>query len=148
MITQHKTLSKITYKRGPQPIEENSENKKISHLVQKLSDLKKEKEEKDKTASTQPDAQPDNKPEFGEAFLDKQEVQSSEEQGLEESIKKQATKEEEDRKKLENMVSNSNRLLIGTKAIFPFDFFPDIINVEATRVNVIRKSLFFPKSIA
>ncbi len=146
MRTQPKTVSKIIYTAGPQKGEENSDKKKISYLLQKIFDLKKEKsekEEKDKITSAQTYAQTDNKPEFGKAFLPKQEVRASEEQGLEESIKKQVTKKEEDRKKLENMVSNSNRLLISTKAIFPFDFFPNSINVEATRVNIIRRSLFF-----
>ena len=76
---------------------------------------------------------------------DTQEEKPLEEKGIEASVKKQATKEEDDRQKLENMVKNSNRLLIGTSAIFPFDLFPDTINVEATRVNIIRRSLFFSK---
>lgn len=148
MITQPKTVSKIIYTAGPLQSEDNSDKKKISNLLQKIFDLKKEqqeKEEEDKITSAQTYTKSVKKPISGKTLLDKQEVLSSEEQGLEESIKRQVTKEEEDRKKLENMVSNSNRLLIGTKAIFPFDFFPDIINVEATRVNIIRKSLFFSK---
>lgn len=65
------------------------------------------------------------------------------EDGIAESVKKHVTKVEDDRLKLKNMVSNSNRLLIGTKSIFPFDLFPNTINVEATRVNIIQRSLFY-----
>ncbi len=76
-------------------------------------------------------------------LIDREKERHEDESGVAESAKKQAVKTEDDRTKLENMVNNSNRLIIGTKSVFPFDFFPNTINVEATRVNIIQRSLFY-----
>lgn len=47
-----------------------------------------------------------------------------------------------DRHSISDMVHNSNIILINTSTVFPFDFFPTTINVEATRVTIITRQLF------
>lgn len=90
-----------------------------------------------------PDQSGRNQQTKNQPFLDAREEMSSEEDGLKESVQNQAAKVEDDRQKLENMVSNSNRLIIGTSSIFPLDFFPNTVNVEATRVNIIQRTFLF-----
>ncbi len=40
------------------------------------------------------------------------------------------------------MVNNSNRVLLRTSSVFPWDFFPNSIIVEETRVTIIDRQLF------
>lgn len=146
MITVNKTLFTNSFAKGSSETDVQSVNKKISYWRQKLFDLQKEKKEKqyiDRTSTTQLQSQSYDDPISTQLISNTQEGKLAVEKGLKESVKHQVTKVEDDKQKLENMVSNSNRLLIGTSAIFPFDFFPNTINVEATRVNIIRRALFF-----
>ena len=55
----------------------------------------------------------------------------------------QVKKVEADKHVISDMVQNSNDILMSiTSAVFPFDFFPTTINVEATRVTIITRQLF------
>jgi len=48
-----------------------------------------------------------------------------------------------DKKTVENMVKKSNRILINIHSHkFPFDFFPNTINIEETRVTLITRTFF------
>lgn len=44
-----------------------------------------------------------------------------------------------DNKTVEKLVEKSNRILLSVHALFPFDFFPDIINIEEGRVTIIKR---------
>ncbi len=47
-----------------------------------------------------------------------------------------------DSRTVANLVKKSNRILVGISShAFPFDFFPDAINVEESRVTVINRQL-------
>ena len=51
-------------------------------------------------------------------------------------------KVENDKQTVADMVQNSNTILMSISSVFPFDFFPTTINVEATRVTIITRQLF------
>jgi hypothetical protein len=40
-----------------------------------------------------------------------------------------------------DLVKKSNRILVSVYSVFPFDFIPDIINVEEGRVSIIKRHL-------
>ncbi|MDO8260311.1 MAG: hypothetical protein Q7T50_02290 [Candidatus Magasanikbacteria bacterium] len=146
MKTQSKTLFTNLGQGEFGRSDEQIEGKNMSHVLNEIFDEKKEKNENvngDKTTIKPRKAKSNNNPSLSQVFPYTKEAETSEVSGLKESVKKQVSQVEVDRQKLENMVSNSNRLLIGASAVFPVDFFPDTINVEATRVNIIRRSLFF-----
>jgi len=70
------------------------------------------------------------------------EDQSSIDQAKQNSKDSQLRKLENDRRTIQDMVDNSNTILISISSVFPFDFFPTTINVEATRVSIIDRQLF------
>jgi len=48
-----------------------------------------------------------------------------------------------DNKTVANLVKKSNRILLSISShAFPFDFFPDTINVEEGRITIIKRRLF------
>ena len=48
-----------------------------------------------------------------------------------------------DKRTVENLIKRSNRILVSISShAFPFDFFPDIVNVEEGRVTLINRHLF------
>src|SRR4030042_3856835 len=53
----------------------------------------------------------------------------------------QVKKVENDRRTIKDMVHNSNTILMSISSVFPFDFYPTTINVEATRVTIITRQL-------
>lgn len=65
---------------------------------------------------------------------------------LDNKAKKQSSgdnrKVENDKQTVADMVQNSNTILMSISSVFPFDFFPTTINVEATRVTIISRQLF------
>lgn len=62
--------------------------------------------------------------------------------GADEAVRILVTKSEIDKKAIENMVQNSNKILMRISSIFPFDFFPSHMTVESTRITVIHRQLF------
>jgi len=46
-----------------------------------------------------------------------------------------------DNKTVANLVKRSNRILVNTFAQFPFDFFPDSITVEESRVTITKRHM-------
>lgn len=65
-----------------------------------------------------------------------------EEKGVEEAVKGQAEKAERSRQAVEDMVNNSNRILLKISSVFPWDFFPTSIIVEETRITIVHRQLF------
>lgn len=106
-----------------------SEDKKISFLLEKLFNQRKarEKIELEETGvSNAPD--PDEK-------------QDLKEKGIAEAIKHHAIKAEKNRQAVEDMVNNSNRILLKVSTVFPLDWFPSSIVIEETRLTIIHRQL-------
>ena len=68
--------------------------------------------------------------------------QTLEEKGQDEAVKAHAGKAEKNRQFVEDMVNNSNRILMRATSVFPWDLFPSSIIVEETRVTIIHRQLF------
>lgn len=68
--------------------------------------------------------------------------ESIEKSGREEAVKSHAIKAEKNRQAVEDMVSNSNRILLRISSVFPWDFYPTSIVVEETRITIIHRQLF------
>lgn len=58
-------------------------------------------------------------------------------EGRAEVIKEEAKEEVKQAQRLDDLVQKSDQTLLSIKAIFPFDFFPDEITVDANKVNVV-----------
>ena len=134
-------ISKTIFSNSPLHTSEKTEEietKKISYWLEKLFNQKRDKEkgvlrEETKTQVSVPnqvssDAQKDE--------------QTSEEKGLEDAVKSHAGKAETNRQAVEDMVNNSNRVLLRISSVFPWDFFPTSIIVEETRLTIIHRQLF------
>lgn len=57
-------------------------------------------------------------------------------------LKKMNTEE-----RLKSLVHQSNDVLFKCKTVFPFDFFPDTLIVDKTKVNIINKIFFFSEAV-
>lgn len=66
----------------------------------------------------------------------------SEHQGVEEAKKDAVKKEVLDKTKAHNLLKKSNRVLIKTSSVFPFDFFPTRVIIEEARLIVIFRFFF------
>lgn len=64
------------------------------------------------------------------------------EKGSDQAVKDHASKAEQNRQSIKDMVSNSNRILMRASSVFPWDLFPSSIIVEETRVTIIHRQLF------
>ncbi|HVF69064.1 MAG TPA: hypothetical protein VNA13_00715 [Xanthomonadales bacterium] len=53
----------------------------------------------------------------------------------------------ETKKDLDILVSRTEKILLSAKAIFPFDFFPNTITIDANKVNIKIKTFFFTETI-
>ena len=76
-----------------------------------------------------------------QVVIDTSVKRSSRQKGVEEADKTAANKKETDKKTLENMVIRSNRILTSRSSVFPWDFFPTTICIEATRITIIHRQL-------
>lgn len=52
-----------------------------------------------------------------------------------------------DHVKLDSLVEQSRRVLFTTRTIFPFDFFPDIIQIDENKVDIIERIFFFSEQV-
>ena len=123
-------LSKTIFSNSPLRTTEEIETKKISYWLEKLFNQAKDKgkivlEEQPKTQTDDPKTE-----------------QTSEEKGLAEAVKSHAGKAEKNRQAVEDMVNNSNRILVKISSVFPLEFFPTSIIVEETRLTIIHRQLF------
>lgn len=50
-------------------------------------------------------------------------------------------------KKLDNLGRDSSRVILDIKAIFPFNFFPDEIIVDETKVSIYKRFFLYSKEI-
>jgi hypothetical protein len=50
-------------------------------------------------------------------------------------------------KTVADLVKKSNRILISISSIFPFDFFPNTINVEEGRITIIKRNFFYSSQV-
>jgi hypothetical protein len=64
------------------------------------------------------------------------------EEGKNEQTRNDATKKEEDRITINELVRKSNRSIISISSLFPWDVFANTIQVEETRVTFIFRQLF------
>lgn len=72
---------------------------------------------------------------------------SVEEEGKYENTKNQATKKESDKQTVDDLVKKSNRIIISISSkIFPWDFFPDTIVVEESRVTFVFRQFLASQS--
>ncbi len=53
----------------------------------------------------------------------------------------------ESKKDLDVLASRADQILFTSKAIFPFDFFPNNITIDANKVNIIIKTFFFTETV-
>lgn len=130
-------LSKTIFSNSPLRTAEESETKKTSYWLEKLFNQRRDKEkgasrEQNKTQVSARD----------QIFSDTQKEQATEEKGIKEAVISHAGKAEENRQAVEDMVNNSNRVLLTISSVFPWDLFPSNIIVEETRLTVIHRQLF------
>jgi hypothetical protein len=68
-------------------------------------------------------------------------TQSLQDRGIDDATQSMHKQTSMDKKTVENMVRKSNRILLNIRSHkFPFDLFPNTINVEETRVTFITRS--------
>lgn len=66
-----------------------------------------------------------------------------EKEAVNESVKEEIKSKKLHTDRLKNLVSRGKVYLYSTRAIFPFDFFPDEISIEPDQVNICVKTFFF-----
>jgi len=75
-----------------------------------------------------------------------QEERILEEKGKDKNIENQAIKKEEDRQTVNDLVMKSNRCIFSISSLFPWDFFPNSINIEESRVTFIFRQFLSSQS--
>ena len=125
---------------------ESTESQRASYWFKKLFKQREkriEDEKKEKFSSKQRTS-PSNVYSGGikTAPQSQQEETIQEEKGQEEAAKNHFRKIGTDQHRLDDMMTKSNRIIISISSVFPWDLFPDSINVEETRVTVIQRQLF------
>lgn len=71
---------------------------------------------------------------------------SPEQEGKDEQTKNQSTKTEEDKQTINDLVKKSNRCIISISSLFPWDFFPNTIDVEEGKVTFIFRQFMASQS--
>jgi hypothetical protein len=71
---------------------------------------------------------------------------SPEAKGMEQHAKDMTLKNESDKNKLNELIRKSNRSIIRISSVFPWDFFPNTIDVEESRVTFMFRQLFSSQS--
>jgi hypothetical protein len=56
-------------------------------------------------------------------------------------------KEKNPQEELEILAERSDKILFHAKSIFPFDFFPNTVTIDANKVNIIIKTFFFTETV-
>lgn len=87
-----------------------------------------------------------NHPMNGKAPLVRKFEKSLEEEGRDENTKNQAEKKEVDRQKMDDLVKKSNRCIISVSSAFPWNIFPNTIEVEESRVTFIMRQFMSSQS--
>ncbi|HSX10017.1 MAG TPA: hypothetical protein VLF93_07710 [Candidatus Saccharimonadales bacterium] len=71
---------------------------------------------------------------------------SPETKGLEQHARDKTIKIESDKNKLDELIRKSNRSIISISSVFPWNFFPNTVDVEESRVTFIFRQLFASQS--
>ncbi len=82
--------------------------------------------------------------EASDAGINKQEVHK---EALKEVLKEDIVSATKTREAVKKLMEVSPRSLFTTKAVFPFQFFPDSLSIEETRVNIITKQFFYTQHL-
>jgi hypothetical protein len=72
--------------------------------------------------------------------------QALKEEGKNEQTINEATKKEEDKQTVSDLIKKSNRCIISISSLFPWTLFPNTIQVEESRVTFIFRQLFASQS--
>ena len=129
--------SKTIFSNSSLPTAKKDESKAISYQSEKLFNQGKDKEKR--LLKEQPKTQVSTS---NQIFSDTKIEQNLEEKGLEQAVKNHADKAEKNRQAVEDMVRNSNRILLKISSVFPFELFPTGIIAEDTRITIIHRQLF------
>lgn len=79
-----------------------------------------------------------------DSYLKGKENQSSEVKGKEEADQTAFNKKRMDKKAVEDLVKQSNRILVSISSHrFPIDLFPDTLNVEERRITIITRRFLY-----
>jgi hypothetical protein len=100
-----------------------SESQKVSYWLEKLFKQEDKKSENEKQS----------------AFQTQTEERSMEKSGRADAIKHHFRKIGTDQHKLDDLMAKSNRIIISASSMFPWDIFPNTINVEERRVTIIHR---------
>lgn len=128
---------------------ERSEDEKISYWLKRLHTQEEDKVYKDNEKQRLNDTKygMQSIPSISRSPPQLQEVEKTlEERGIDEHTKNQATKTEEDRQSVDELVKSSNRCIISISSTFPWDFFPNTINVEESRITFIFRQFLASQS--
>lgn len=71
---------------------------------------------------------------------------SPEARGIEQHAKNVSVKAEDDKLKIDELIRKSNRSIISISSVFPWNFSPNTIDVEESRVTFIFRQLFASQS--
>jgi hypothetical protein len=67
--------------------------------------------------------------------------------GKEESISNQGkSNRRKVEKKINQLAEKSDQVLFRTKSVFPFDFFPDTLTINANKIDIVQSLFFFSNS--
>lgn len=114
------------FSRPNESLRQRNESAKISYWLQKLFN---QEEQKNKNRGQQiPQTETDET--------------STEESGRDEAVLEHFKKIGEDEHKLDDMMTKSNRVIVSISSMFPWDIFPSTINIEETRITIIKRQLF------
>ncbi len=69
------------------------------------------------------------------------------EEGIKELIKEETKEEETKKNKFQELTSKNHVVLMKAKTFFPFDFFPDTLIIDMTKVNIIAKRFWATEHI-
>lgn len=72
--------------------------------------------------------------------------QSLREEGKNEQTKNEAAKKEEDRQAINDLIKKSNRRIISISSLFPWDIFPNTMEVEESRITFIFRQFLSTQS--
>ena len=137
-------FSKIPLINSAEDTEKDSENMKISHWLEKLhvqgDQLKKDNDIRDAKSKTDSEGQLS----FSQQLTKK--IQDFSQTGINEQTKNLAIKKEADMHTVNDLVKKSNRNIISISSQFPWDLFPNTIDVEESRVTFNFSQLFSSQS--
>lgn len=132
------------YSNTPSGNTKSSENEKVSYWLEKLY---KQGEEKNLTRNVEKqttdfDYRMQASP-FSQVSTPRK---TPEEKGIDEHTKNQIIKTEADRQSIDELVKSSNRCVLSISSLFPWDFFPNTINIEESRVTFIFRQFLASQS--